>query len=125
MQLIIFIAVGGAAGSVLRYLVSISMYAWLGHGFPYGTLTVNVLGALVMGFLTIFLVERFDGMDDILRSLLLIGFLGGFTTFSAFSVETLAQLENGDIHHAMLNMMLNVGLCLLAAWTGMSIARNL
>ncbi len=121
----IFIAIGGAIGSVLRYLVSLGMYTYLGRGFPYGTLVVNMLGSLLMGFLTLLLLERLDGMANVLRSLLLVGFLGGFTTFSTFSMETLSQLESGNIKQALLNVALNLGLCLLMVWLGALIARKL
>lgn len=125
MRQLFFIAMGGAVGSMLRYLVSIGMYAWLGREFPYGTLTVNVLGSLLMGFLTIFLIERLDSLSDVLRALLLVGFLGGFTTFSSFSMETLSQLESGDMKQALANIVLNLGLCLLAVYLGALVARKL
>ncbi len=125
MQSIIFIAIGGAVGSVLRYLISLSVYTCLGRSFPYGTLVVNVLGSLLMGFLTLLLIERIGSMANILRSLLLIGFLGGFTTFSTFSMETLNQIESGDIKQALLNIALNLGCCLLMVWLGALLARKL
>ena len=75
------IAVGGAIGSVLRYWVSINTHAIFGRDFPYGTLTVNVAGSLLMGFLFILFVERWE-VDTLVRSAVLIGLLGAFTTFS-------------------------------------------
>ena len=116
------IAAGGAIGALLRYWASTGVHAWLGRGFPYGTLFVNVLGSLLMGFLYIWLLERM-AVSPVVRAFLLIGVLGAFTTFSTFSMETLELLEKRDILKAVLNMFLNVGLCVLAAWIGVILAR--
>jgi len=121
---ILFIAVGGAIGAVLRYLGSTAVYAWLGRGFPYGTLFVNVLGSLIMGVLAILLIERISTGPE-LRALLLIGLLGSFTTFSTFSIETLNLIEQGGLIKAGLNILLSVILCLAAAWVGTLIGRQL
>jgi CrcB protein len=117
------IAIGGAVGSVLRYLVSTGVYSLIGRLFPFGTLTVNIIGSLAMGFLSVFLLERFNGLAPHLRALLLVGFLGGFTTFSAFSLETLALFENGDFILGLLNILLSVSLCLVAVWFGTILGR--
>lgn len=124
MSQILFIAVGGAFGAVLRYLGSTAVYAWLGRGFPYGTLFVNVLGSLIMGVLAILLIERISTGPE-LRALLLIGLLGSFTTFSTFSIETLNLIEQGGLIKAGLNILLSVILCLAAAWVGTLIGRQL
>jgi CrcB protein len=121
---ILFIAVGGAIGAVLRYLGSTAVYAWLGRGFPYGTLFVNVLGSLIMGVLAILLIERISTGPE-LRALLLIGLLGSFTTFSTFSIETLNLIEQGGLIKAGLNILLSVILCLAAAWVGTLLGRQL
>lgn len=109
----------------MRYLLSTSVYRLLGQNFPYGTLTVNVLGSLVMGFLTVLLLERFNGDAANLRALLLIGFLGGFTTFSTFSMETFYLIEGGEITKALLNCGLSLGVCLFAVLTGALLGRQL
>ncbi|MEA3243509.1 MAG: fluoride efflux transporter CrcB, partial [Pseudomonadota bacterium] len=101
MNQVLAIAGGGAVGAVLRYWVSYGVYALTGRGFPYGTLVVNVLGSLVMGFLYIWLLERMPG-GVAMRAFLLIGLLGAFTTFSTFSVETLNLMEAGQIARAAL-----------------------
>lgn len=124
MQHILYIAIGGAVGSVLRYLVSIGIHALLGRGFPYGTLTVNVLGSFAMGILYIILVERLSESAE-LRALLLIGLLGAFTTFSTFSIETFNLLEGGEIMKAALNVLLSVIICLFAVWAGIILGRQL
>ena len=124
MQHILYIAIGGAVGSVLRYLVSIGIHALLGRGFPYGTLTVNVIGSFAMGIVYVILLERLSESAE-LRALLLIGLLGAFTTFSAFSIETFNLLEGGEIMKAALNVLLSVIICLLAVWTGIILGRQL
>lgn len=115
---------GAGLGGVVRYWVSNSVHLLLGRHFPYGTLVVNVSGCFLMGFLFIILLERFNGMGSQFRSFLLIGFLGGYTTFSAFSIETLNLLEKDALIGAMINILLSVILCLLAAWLGMIGGKN-
>ncbi|MCX4192237.1 fluoride efflux transporter CrcB [Methylophaga sp. OBS1] len=124
MQQLIAIAVGGAVGAVLRFVVSTSVHRLMGRDFPYGTLTVNVLGSLLMGFLFIMLVERQISSIE-LRSGILFGVLGAFTTFSSFSLETLALMESGDWAKAVLNVFLSVSCCLLATWVGLGIGRQI
>ncbi len=124
MNNLLLIAGGGALGAVSRYLFSNGVHSLLGRGFPYGTLSVNVLGSLLMGFLYILLLERMDPGAH-WRPLILIGFLGAFTTFSTFSIETLNLVENGDLYRAMLNILLSVTTCLLACWAGVLLGRQL
>lgn len=124
MQQLIAIAIGGAVGSVLRFMVSTNVHRLMGKDFPYGTLTVNVLGSLLMGFLFIMLVERQISSVE-LRSGILFGLLGAFTTFSSFSFETLALMESGDWAKALVNVFVSVSVCLLATWIGLGIGRQL
>lgn len=124
MQQLLAIAGGGALGAVLRFGMSNAVYRFLGRDFPYGTLAVNVLGSLLMGFLFVVLVERL-AMSAEWRAALLIGLLGAFTTFSTFSFETLALFENGELLKAVSNIVLSVFLCLAATWLGLSLGRQL
>lgn len=124
MQQLLAIAIGGAVGAVLRFTVTTGVHRAMGKDFPYGTLTVNVLGSLLMGFFFIMLVERQISSIE-LRSGLLFGVLGAFTTFSSFSFETLALLESGDWGKALINVFMSVTLCLLATWVGLGIGRQL
>jgi len=112
------IAGGGALGSVLRYAVSVGTHRLTGTGFPYGTLAVNVVGSLAMGFAYILLVERSSAAPEI-RALLLVGLLGAFTTFSTFSVETLDLLEQGAWLKSATNVLVSVAACLAGAWLGL------
>ncbi|HEB99703.1 MAG TPA: fluoride efflux transporter CrcB [Thiotrichales bacterium] len=118
------IAGGGAAGALLRYWVSNAVYTLAGRAFPYGTLAVNVLGSLAMGFLFVLLVERLESGPAV-RAFLLIGLLGAFTTFSTFSIETLNLIQAGEAMKAVLNMLLSVLLCMVAVALGVLVGRQL
>ncbi len=118
------IAGGGAIGALLRFWVSTGVYTLTGRAFPYGTLIVNVLGSLLMGFLYIWLLERTLAAPA-LRAFILIGLLGAFTTFSTFSIETLNLVEAGELLKALLNTLLSVVLCVAAAAAGVMIARQI
>lgn len=120
-----FIFIGAGTGGVFRYWVSNFSYLLLGRQFPYGTLVVNVSGCFLMGLLFVLLLERLNGLGPELRSLLLIGLLGGYTTFSSFSIETLTLFENGAILGGLLNILLSVGLCICATWLGVLGGRQL
>jgi CrcB protein len=124
MSQVMAIAAGGALGSVLRYWLSTWVYALAGRGFPYGTLVVNVLGCLLMGVLFVLLVERM-GESTVLRAGLLIGVLGGFTTFSTFSIETFNLIEQGAWVKAAANSVASLVLCIGATWAGAIIARQI
>ncbi len=124
MNQVLAIALGGALGSVARFGVSNGVYALFGRSFPYGTLAVNVLGSMAMGFLFVLFLERFTS-DGVLRAGVLIGMLGGFTTFSSFSIETFNLIESGEILKGGLNMALSVVLCVMATWLGAIIGRQL
>lgn len=124
MLTILYIAAGGALGAVMRYLLSTGIHSVLGRGFPYGTLSVNVLGSFLMGFLFIFLLERSD-LGPEWRAFTLIGFLGALTTFSTFSLETLNLFESGAMIRAFANIMVSVITCILATWLGIILGRQL
>jgi CrcB protein len=118
------IAAGGAIGAILRYLTSTWVYAWLGRSFPYGTLSVNVFGSLLMGILSVLLIERLS-LGPEWRAAILVGLLGSFTTFSTFSIETLNLIESGDHIKALANVALSLVLCIGAAWIGVIAGRQI
>lgn len=118
------IAAGGALGAVMRFWVSGGIYAWLGRDFPYGTLTVNLIGSFIIGIAFVLLTERLTLGAEV-RSFVLIGFLGAFTTFSTFSLETLILLQEGLLFKAAANILLSVLLCIIATWGGIILAKSL
>jgi CrcB protein len=124
MRQIIAIALGGSMGAVTRYLVATGIYAWLGRGFPHGTLFVNVSGSFLMGFLTELMLQRFSLAAEY-RAAILVGFLGAYTTFSTFALETLYLFEEGSLAKAGLNVLLSAVLCLAAVWIGLVLGRQI
>ena len=124
MQQLLAIAGGGALGAILRFLMSSHIYRLFGRDFPYGTLAVNILGSFLMGIFFIFIIER-GMLSAEWRSIIIVGFLGAFTTFSTFSIETLTLLESGELSRAVLNIFLSVALCLAATWLGLLMGRQL
>ena len=120
----ISIAMGGAIGALLRFWVSTAVYGKLGRQFPWGTLSVNVLGSFMMGFLAILLMDRLSSSPEV-RAFLLIGFLGAFTTFSTFSMETFNLIEQGETFSALLNIGVSVVACLSATGLGVLLGRSL
>jgi len=118
-------ALGGAVGSVGRIMITNFVTRWTGDEFPFGTLVVNVTGAVLMGLLA--------GFSDTepgrllfappTRTFVMIGVLGGYTTFSSFSLQTFLLLEQGNIMGAVLNASLSVLLCLLGIWLGFTAVR--
>ena len=120
----LLIAVFGAVGCLLRYLLSGWVHGVLGRDFPYGTLIVNVLGAFLVGFV-MELSLRSTLITAELRTGLTIGFLGGLTTFSTFSYETFKLLEDGELLSAGVNALVSVATCVLLTWLGITAARSL
>lgn len=116
---------GAGLGGVCRYWLANATYLMLGRSFPYGTLAVNVSGCFLMGLLFAILSQRFDSIAPQLRLFLLIGLLGGYTTFSTFSIETLNLFENGYWVSAGLNVVLSVVGCMFAVWIGVIGGRQL
>ena len=121
---LLFVAMGGAVGAMLRYGISSGIYSWFGRSFPYGTLVVNVVGSFAIGLLSILLVERFDIPHE-WRLAMVVGVLGALTTFSTFSWDTLDLMQQGLMTRAFLNVLLNVLMCITAAWIGAQWAKTM
>lgn len=122
MSRYLLIALGAALGANARYLVSLWAGARLGADFPYGTLLVNVSGSLALGFLLSLSVDRLQLSGDS-RLLLATGFLGAYTTFSTYAVESLNMMRDAGLWRALWNVTLNNGLGLAAALAGFALAR--
>jgi CrcB protein len=118
------LAVGGTLGCWARYAQTNLVQEIYGRDFPYATLTINVMGAFLMGFLFIETLERLT-ISPVLRTGILTGGLGGYTTFSTFEMESLLLAEQGEPIKTVLYMTLSVGLGFIAAFGGAYIARNL
>ncbi|MFN0095099.1 MAG: fluoride efflux transporter CrcB [Dehalococcoidia bacterium] len=118
----VYIMLGAVAGAPLRYFAGRQVQDLTGLGFPWGTLSVNVAGCLTIGFL-ISLGEQRDWLSREARLLLVTGFLGSFTTFSAFGWETYDLFRAGEPVRAVANAALSVGLGLAAVWLGVTAAR--
>ncbi|KAE8176347.1 fluoride efflux transporter CrcB [Photobacterium carnosum] len=112
-----FIAIGGAFGACSRYLISEFCVILFGRGFPYGTLTVNIIGSLIMGLLMSGLNQ---GMIEAApwRPMIGLGFLGALTTFSTFSMDNIVMMQQGEFIKAGLNIVLNVTVSLFACYIG-------
>ena len=119
MNRFLLISIGAVLGANARYLVGLWAIQRLGADFPYGTAIVNITGSLVLGFLVAWGGAR-SGISPDLRLLVAVGFLGAYTTFSSFAAETL-QLNSTT---ALLNIFVNNGLGLGAAWVGMLLAKS-
>ncbi len=117
LQILGYIALGGAFGACSRYLISEWCAMLLGRGFPYGTLTVNVVGSLMMGLL----IAAFENGSLAVapwRQVIGLGFLGALTTFSTFSMDNVLLMQQGAFFKMGLNVLLNVTLSIGAAWLG-------
>ena len=121
---VLAIALGGALGAVSRYLMGESVTVWFGNDFPWGIFTINVLGSFLIGVLFVFLVEQQSG-SSAWRSFLMVGFLGAFTTFSTFSLQTLALIETGRWLTAGMYAFGSLLLCLAAVAAGVLLSRQL
>jgi CrcB protein len=119
----VLIAAGGGAGSLLRYVAGTAVMTRMGARFPWGTLVVNVTGCLLIGFLMTLFTERFSPGTN-WRPLLVIGFLGGYTTFSSFEWETYAAARDGNAWLGLANVIGSVVLGYAAVWLGAMLARR-
>ncbi len=113
---LMYVALGGAVGASLRYLISLFMIQVFGTGFPFGTLLVNVIGSFFMGIVYAYGEHMHE--SHVLKAVISVGMLGALTTFSTFSNETLLLFQRGEWLQAFLNVLLNVGMCLFMVYLG-------
>jgi CrcB protein len=120
----LLVALGGALGSVARWWTSLALAHAFGPAFPWGTLLANVGGCLLIGGLAGWSGAGGRPVEsELVRNLVMIGFCGGYTTFSAFSLQTVEMLQAGDLGRAGANVAGSLLLCLLATWAGYALAR--
>ena len=117
-SLLIAVAAGGAVGAVGRYLMASAVGHWMGHGFPWGTLAVNVLGSIVMGILVEVMALVWSPSPEV-RALLVVGVLGAFTTFSTFSLDVVVLIDRGELLPALAYIIASVVLCIAGLYAGM------
>ena len=125
MPVLLQVALGGAIGASLRYFSGGIALRLLGSGFPYGTMFVNILGSFLMGFAAFYMLERMDGSYGRYAPFIMTGLLGGFTTFSAFSLDALFLIERSRYLAAGIYMGGSVALAMLALFVGIALARSL
>lgn len=125
MRLLLLAAAGGALGAGARHLVNVSMLAWLGPGFPWATFTVNIVGSLLMGAVVEALLPFSGASAMAWRTFLATGILGGFTTFSAFSLDIWVLYERGQFFALTLYVLLSVVLSVAALVAGMALIRGI
>lgn len=123
MNHILLVAMGGALGSVARYLTGLAALRWPGPGYPWGTLVVNIVGGLAIGICAELIARRFDGSQE-LRLFIITGILGGFTTFSAFSLEVTGMAERGDYLTALVYVLVSVAVSVAAVFAGLALVRS-
>jgi CrcB protein len=124
MTSLLLVLLGGGLGSAARYLVALMLANRFGAVLPWGTLAVNVLGSFLIGLLAT-QADEFGSISPQVRLFLVVGVLGGFTTFSSFSLESLRLIEQNDVTLALLNMAGNVAFGFTAATLGMALGRAL
>lgn len=124
MDRLLWVMLGGALGSGARYLTVLGCQRWLGSAFPWGTFTVNLAGSFLLGVL-LPVGLRGSALSPTAVVALSIGVLGGFTTYSSFSVETLALLQQGSHGSALANVAGTLVLCLTASWLGVQLCERL
>ena len=116
------IGIGATVGASCRYYIGIVSVQYLGKALPYGTLISNVIGSFLAGLLVVFILEKLL-LSETYRLMLLVGLTGSLTTMSALSIESVEMLSGGNYSQALLNILLNVGLSVLAASLGFMLAK--
>ena len=121
---LLWIGMGGALGAIFRYLTASTVFRWMGTAFPYGTLSVNLIGSFVIGLAYVFLVQQQWGSDHH-KQLAMVGFLGAFTTFSTFSLESIALMQQQRWLAVAAYVGFSVFGCFLATGAGIALANSL
>lgn len=123
MFMLLMVAIGGALGASCRYLLGEVCYVWFGRSFPVGILTANILGSFLMGLFAIMIVHKFH-LSEAWRLLALVGFLGGFTTFSSFSLDVVNMFQDELYTKALTYILVSVVFSILATALGIYLAQK-
>lgn len=124
MNMILAIASGGAIGAVLRHLVSMTSLKFLGSGFPYGTLSINVIGSFVMGALMAYFAHHWNPPQEV-RAFLIVGVLGAFTTYSNFAYDIVNLWDRGEVMVSVIYTLASVFLSIIALVAGLFLIRQI
>lgn len=122
MKQVVLVALGGAFGSVLRYFTGVVLLRLLGAFFPWGTFAVNLIGSFLIGLFAEMVARKFNASTE-MRLLLITGLLGGFTTFSAFTLDAVSLIGRGDVALSLLYVIASVVLAILAVYGGLAAGR--
>lgn len=125
MREIVLVFLGAGFGGVSRFVLGSLVYSYTGRNFPWGTLAINLTGSFIMGFLFVIFAQKFTNLAPYLIALVLVGVLGGYTTFSSFSIETLRLFQDGKIMYAIMNVLVSTIGGILLAWLGYALATKL
>ncbi len=122
MKSVMLVGIGGALGSILRYLMGTSINKFYHGHFPMGTFVVNIIGCILIGLITAIIIKQ-NIINSDLKMLLIVGFCGGFTTFSTFSQENIQLINSGHFSILALNIIASVSLGVLGVWAGLNIIK--
>ena len=122
MTRLLFVGLGGFVGTIFRYWLGDLIAKRYGETFPLGTLAVNALGCFLIGFLFYFFYDR-NLTSPTVRTVIFIGVIGGFTTFSSYGLQTFTLLRDGQVFLALVNIVASNALCLVLVWLGYSLAK--
>ncbi len=126
MSKLLYLVIGGSLGTICRYYITIGLQYWMGTHFPYGTVTANLIGCLLLGVILGLAESRFEGwglLPQPMRLLLVFGFLGALTTFSSYELESFLMFQKGEVLKAFVNLVGSVLLGFFALWFSYSWSR--
>lgn len=124
MSEILLVFIGAGSGGVLRFLLGNLIYYYTGRLFPYGTLVINLTGSFIIGVMYIIITQKFNNLSPALSALILVGLLGGYTTFSSFSLETLKLFQEGKLTNAFINIIVSVTAGLICTYLGIKLGNK-
>lgn len=122
---IVLVFIGAGVGGVIRFVLGSLVYSYTGRYFPYGTMVINLTGCFLIGLIYVIITEKFVNNSPYLTSLIIVGILGGYTTFSSFSIETLRLIQDGKSLSALLNISISVFVGIFLTFLGMKLGQKI